>query len=38
MALTQNPDRPSRFKDQATNRFVAVSVDDEVKEYGGKAS
>jgi len=24
-----------QFKDQATNRFVAVSVDGEVKEYGG---
>ena len=27
-----------QFKDQATNRFVAVSVDGEVKEYGGRSS
>ena len=25
-----------QFKDQATNLFVAVSVDGEVKEYGGQ--
>ena len=27
-----------QFKDRATNRFVAVSVDGKVKEYGGHRS
>ena len=45
-AIEQNPEKPSRwgelarhqvmqFKDVQTNRFVAVAVDGEAKEYGG---